>query len=254
MTPGPLLWIDTGRRPDGKHALQLGDRQLRFPLECTEFVAQVLRRRRRHRRRLGGALDESSRVIVLSRLATEGVVAVVEFQCAAAVEPTNEPCSPPRRRYGGGCWSKSGVRGDVMPSPTPISLATSGQLEAAVADEERTRVIAFGVTSTGARRIECCETFYFDSGRLSMAQGRRWRQSVARFHAVVDATAAFPAWANTAGGQAPEPLVLVCTNGRHDACCATFGRPVVRACAQTEAATGCGSARTSAAIGSPATS
>ncbi len=26
----------------------------------------------------------------------------------------------------------------------------------------------------------------------------------------------------------PDPLVLVCTNGRHDACCATFGRPLAR--------------------------
>ena len=26
-----------------------------------------------------------------------------------------------------------------------------------------------------------------------------------------------------------DPLVLVCTNGRHDACCAEFGRPLVRA-------------------------
>ncbi len=38
-----------------------------------------------------------------------------------------------------------------------------------------------------------------------------------------------------AGGTAPgfeqvtEPLVLVCTNGRRDACCATLGRPVVKA-------------------------
>ena len=27
----------------------------------------------------------------------------------------------------------------------------------------------------------------------------------------------------------PGPYVLVCTNGRHDACCATFGRPLARA-------------------------
>jgi hypothetical protein len=33
------------------------------------------------------------------------------------------------------------------------------------------------------------------------------------------------------GAGRAEPLYLVCTNGRHDACCADFGRPVVRALA-----------------------
>jgi hypothetical protein len=33
------------------------------------------------------------------------------------------------------------------------------------------------------------------------------------------------------GDPGPEPLMLVCTNGRHDPCCADLGRPVVRALA-----------------------
>lgn len=33
------------------------------------------------------------------------------------------------------------------------------------------------------------------------------------------------------GAPGPGPLVLVCTNGRHDPCCADLGRPVVRALA-----------------------
>ncbi len=75
VTPGPLLWLDARPAPDGKHALHLGDRQLRFPADCTEFVADVLRSPTTFTARsLGGALDESSRVTVLSRLATEGVV------------------------------------------------------------------------------------------------------------------------------------------------------------------------------------
>jgi hypothetical protein len=50
-------------------------------------------------------------------------------------------------------------------------------------------------------------------------------------HDVVAATAPLttghplgPAWTDDA-----DRYVLVCTNGRHDACCATFGRPMVRA-------------------------
>jgi JmjC domain len=75
VTPGPLLWLDTRPVPDGKHAVHLGDRQLRFPADCTDFVADVLRSATMFTARsLGGGLDESSRVTVLSRLATEGVV------------------------------------------------------------------------------------------------------------------------------------------------------------------------------------
>lgn len=33
----------------------------------------------------------------------------------------------------------------------------------------------------------------------------------------------------TGGRRITEPLVLTCTNGRHDACCAVFGRPIARA-------------------------
>ena len=75
VTPGPLLWLDARPAADGKHAVHLGDRQLRFPADCTGFVTEVLRSPRTFTARsLGGALDESSRIVVLSRLATEGVV------------------------------------------------------------------------------------------------------------------------------------------------------------------------------------
>ena len=48
--------------------------------------------------------------------------------------------------------------------------------------------------------------------------------------------------------------VLMCTNGRHDACCATFGRPVIRALRESRGPTRSGSAHTSAATASPRTS
>ena len=63
------------RAADGKHALHLGDRRLRFPAECTPFVTAVLRSPATFSgASLAGDLDESSRVAVLSRLATEGVI------------------------------------------------------------------------------------------------------------------------------------------------------------------------------------
>jgi hypothetical protein len=75
ISPGPLLWLDCRPSADGKHALQLGDRRLRFPAECSPFVAGILRAAAPFTgATLGGDLDTPSRVAVLSRLATEGVV------------------------------------------------------------------------------------------------------------------------------------------------------------------------------------
>ena len=50
-------------------------------------------------------------------------------------------------------------------------------------------------------------------------------------HQVVTATESLAAGARLGAGweHDDEPYVLVCTNGRHDPCCATFGRPLVRA-------------------------
>ena len=97
--------------------------------------------------------------------------------------------------------------------------------------------------------------FYVDSGRPA-DRGRCWRQLVATLHAAADAAAELPLDGDgDAWKPHPDPLVLVCTNGRHDACCATFGRPLARDLRQQRSpATTCGSARTSAAIASPPTS
>jgi bifunctional lysine-specific demethylase and histidyl-hydroxylase NO66 len=75
VTAGPLLWLDTRATTDGKHTLHLGDRRLRFPAECASFVTAVLRAPATFSgATLGGHLDDESRVAVLSRLATEGVI------------------------------------------------------------------------------------------------------------------------------------------------------------------------------------
>jgi hypothetical protein len=75
VTPGPLLWLDTSVAKDGHGTLHLGDRRLRFPAECSSFVAAVLHAPASFTgSTLGGGLDEKSRVAVLGRLATEGVL------------------------------------------------------------------------------------------------------------------------------------------------------------------------------------
>ena len=75
VTPGPLLWLDPRPAADGRQALNLGDRRLRFPAECTPFVIGVLEQPAEFAgSAVGGQLDRSSRRAVLSRLATEGVL------------------------------------------------------------------------------------------------------------------------------------------------------------------------------------
>ncbi len=69
-------------------------------------------------------------------------------------------------------------------------------------------------------------------GRPGVTPPRAWRAMVGDLHQVVRATESLatdgvvtgPAWEYD-----PDPYALVCTNGRHDACCATLGRPLVRA-------------------------
>jgi hypothetical protein len=57
------------------------------------------------------------------------------------------------------------------------------------------------------------------------------RTVVDDLHEVVAATAALADGRGTGPGWTPDAdrYVLVCTNGRHDPCCATYGRPLVRA-------------------------
>jgi hypothetical protein len=61
--------------------------------------------------------------------------------------------------------------------------------------------------------------------------GTAWRRDVAGLHDVAHATAALPGVDDEVADWTPhnDHIVLVCTNGKHDSCCATFGRPVVRA-------------------------
>ena len=58
----------------------------------------------------------------------------------------------------------------------------------------------------------------------STQPSRMWRREVEGLADVPAATADF----SDGWQEIDETLVLVCTNGRHDPCCATFGRPLVR--------------------------
>ena len=115
----------------------------------------------------------------------------------------------------------------MTPSPTPISLATRRRSGASACGRRAIRVIAIR-RDLDRTPEEALQLFYVVSG----AGGERvasWTRRVATLRAAVEASAALPALDGDDDWEAHHrPLVLVCTNGRHDPCCATFGRPLVR--------------------------
>jgi hypothetical protein len=81
----------------------------------------------------------------------------------------------------------------------------------------------------GARLFACA------AHRPGRPPTRLWRRDVDSLADVVDAIAELTLDQVPDQGWEPvaEPLVLVCTNGRHDQCCANLGRPLVRALRET---------------------
>ncbi len=66
--------------------------------------------------------------------------------------------------------------------------------------------------------------FFVEVGRGPLAPGRVWHRSLGGLSDVEAMEQPDgPDWS-----EVTEPLILVCTNGKHDSCCATFGRPLVR--------------------------
>ena len=157
-----------------------------------------------------------------------------DFQCAVASAQRDEPifatASQVRR------WLLVEVRGSWG-----RNSITNTDLGRHVDDDWRDRLRAEGIRVVAIRRDldrvahHPLRVFYVDSGASSV-----WRRDIAGLHNVVHATKPVPGDVSSAPGweRHDDHVVLVCTNGKHDACCATFGRPVVRTlraspCAET---------------------
>jgi lysine-specific demethylase/histidyl-hydroxylase NO66 len=76
LTPGPLLWLTTRSGPGGcRTVFGLGDRELDLPTEAHPFLADVLTRSASFTAAsIGCEVDDASRVVLVRRLAAEGVV------------------------------------------------------------------------------------------------------------------------------------------------------------------------------------
>jgi hypothetical protein len=72
---------------------------------------------------------------------------------------------------------------------------------------------------------------FVQAPRPGVTDGAAHRLEIPDLHHVVDATSSLADGHEPDRSWSPDPdrYVLVCTNGRHDACCATYGRPLVRA-------------------------
>jgi hypothetical protein len=157
---------------------------------------------------------------------------VPDFQCAVASSERDEAifatASQVRR------WLLVEVRGSWG-----RDAVANTDLGRRVDDDWRDRMRSAGIRIVAIRRDldrvahHSLRLFYVDSSPAGRAV---WRRDVGGLHAVAHATSELP----DDGAVAPawtrhrDSVVLVCTNGKHDACCATFGRPVVRALRASE--------------------
>jgi hypothetical protein len=154
---------------------------------------------------------------------------VAEFQCAVSARGRDESmfatASQVRR------WLLIEVRGawgrDAVVDSALARYGSSGWRQRL--DAEQIRVIAIR-RDLDRSSEDALQVFYVDSGRAA-DRGKCWRRRVPTLHAAVDAAGTLPFEGDGEPvGWTPhrDPLVLVCTNGRHDPCCATFGRPLAR--------------------------
>ncbi len=152
---------------------------------------------------------------------------MVEFQCAVAARDRNESmfatASQVRR------WLLIEVRGawgrDAVADSDLARYASAGWRGRLQADQIRVIAIRRDLDRSSQRALEM---FYVESGGGS-DRGRCWRRRVPTLRAAADAASELTTtdgWDDWQSHRAP--LLLVCTNGRHDACCATFGRPLAR--------------------------
>ncbi|MGI9052251.1 MAG: sucrase ferredoxin [Ilumatobacteraceae bacterium] len=156
---------------------------------------------------------------------------LVEFQCAAAARLRDEPLVATASQVSAwllievvGPWGHDAIGhselGPFAPNVWREALRRRGIRLVAIRRDLSTR------HQHGEIRL-----VHVEAPRPGRRSATAHRCIIGNLRDVVPATESLVNDATVGAGWDPEPdrYVLVCTNGRHDACCATFGRPLVRA-------------------------
>jgi hypothetical protein len=152
---------------------------------------------------------------------------VVEFQCSIAARDRDEPmfatASQVRR------WLLIEVRGawgrDAVANTDLARFANADWRRRLKAGQIRVIAIRRNLDRSSQ---DALRMFFVESGG-GADRGRCWHRRVGTLHAAADAAEVLPGPEGAPHWEVHDkPLFLVCTNGRHDACCATFGRPLAR--------------------------
>ncbi len=151
------------------------------------------------------------------------------YQCSVAAAVRQEPMVATASQVRG--WLLVEVRG-AWGSDAIHDSALGEHIPAHFKDGLRAgRIRAVCIRSHQRAAADGVRLFAGVAHRPGRRPTRLWRRDVGSLADVVDAVAGLavdrrpdPEWERV-----DDPLVLVCTNGRHDQCCANAGRPLVRA-------------------------
>ncbi len=148
------------------------------------------------------------------------------FECAIAAQRRREPL------LATGSQVKAWLLIEVDGAWGPLALRDS-KLGEVTAVDFGARLAARGVRAVCIRRFDrrgASETrLFFCLPGLPGRDSRIWQRTVGQLGDVATIGAELTAAQPPPGWEPADPIALICTNGRHDQCCANFGRPVVRA-------------------------
>lgn len=155
-----------------------------------------------------------------------------DFQCAVAAVERGEPMFATGSQVANwllvevrGAWGDDAVHDSALGDQVPDDWK----------DQLKQRGIRVVCIRTHARRqVDGVRMFTCAARRSADGRDELWGREVESL-AEVEAIAADldPSEPGSGWTRVDQPLYLVCTNGRHDQCCANLGRPLIRAIRET---------------------
>lgn len=152
-----------------------------------------------------------------------------DFECAIAAADRNEPLFATASRVSGwllievrGAWGEDAVHESALGEHVPPHWKES---------LKRRGLRAVCIRSHARREVEGVRLFTCSARTPGAAPAELWSREVRSLADVAETTERLGADVDPGAGwvKGGTSVYLVCTNGRHDQCCANLGRPLVRA-------------------------